>query len=191
MVAYGSYLTDGYINKLEDSCIYITLEELVLWSILMSIPTREIRKLSIGGKMPTTRSQAQREKQRRDVGSGQLDIIPSVESETAPSTTQSPSSSSIRGRSGLVYDIRKLSPMSTTRASVGLPSEFIADERSRTFRAGGETYHAIQLNNRVAIRIYDPTTRSHRVECTCDDFKRTKSNCVHIYVSLVVISIRD
>ena len=155
----------------------------------MSTPTREIRNLSIEGKMPTTRSQAQREKQRRSAIGGQTDVIPSIEPEAGSSVAQAPLSSYslVRGRSGLMYDVQQLSPDSRTRASVGLPSGFIADERSKTFRAGSDTYHAIQLNNRVAIRIYDPANGSHRVDCTCDDFKRIKSICVHIYVSFTVI----
>ena len=133
--------------------------------------------------MLTTHSQTQQEKQS-DVGRAIQDCFTSdIESDAKLSTTRVHSAPhlSIRGHSKLIYNIQQLSPRSMTRASIGLPSNFTVEERSKTFRSSGQTYHAIQLQNRVAIRIYDPA-RSHRVECTCDDFKRTGSNCVHIYV---------
>ena len=143
--------------------------------------------------MPTTRSQTQRERQQRETRQDDLraatshGVLPSIESDVGRSddATVSSLNSKVLGLSGLTYDLRFLSTDEIPRATIGFRSRFsVDDDRSRTFKDGANSYHAIQLVGPVAIRIFSSASGSHKVECTCDTFQRRRSICTHIYVSI-------
>lgn len=149
----------------------------------MSDPTGAFSQLSIA-EMPTTRSQIK----RGDKRSGSVhpsDVIPSVESDVGHSSALAPVSlTRVQGHSGLTYDIQRLSPNAISRATLGLRSEYMVVDKSRTVDSSSGSYHAIQLDKPISIRIFDPEDGFQRVECTCDDHQNNKSICVHIYVRL-------
>lgn len=88
----------------------------------------------------------------------------------------------IQGHSGLLYDTQNLSPESAQRANEGLKSEYYVDQLRGCETRQRTTYYAFQLKKPVSVRIHDPAN-GIKVECTCEEFKDSKSTCSHIYVS--------
>lgn len=143
----------------------------------MSTPINDFGNLNIGG-MPETRSQTSRgtpgaARTRGSRGRGR-----------GGRTTQAASSAHIpiHGHSGLLYSTQNLSPASAHRAAEGLLSEFFVD-RLQSHETSRGTYYAFQLKKPVSVRIHNPAVGGGRVECTCEDYQKIHSACVHIYVS--------
>lgn len=145
----------------------------------MSTPINEFQNLNLGG-MPETRSQTQQGQRRggrasagRGRGRGR--------GVHAPQTPARPDAQ-VQGHSGLLYSTQNLSPGSSQRATEGLTSEFFVDRLQRHESSGG-TYYAFQLKKPVSVRIHNPAISEDKVECTCEEYQRTRSVCVHIYVN--------
>lgn len=146
---------------------------------LMSTPINEFQNLKLGG-MPETRSQTQQAQRRggttsagRGRGRGRGGHAPQT-----PARSDGPA----RGHSGLLYSTQNLSPGSSQRATEGLISEFFVDRLQRHESSRG-TYYAFQLKKPVSVRIHNPALGEDKVECTCEEYQRTRSVCVHIYVN--------
>lgn len=150
----------------------------------MSSPTRALASLSIKEKMPKTRSQAQRERRLRERQQGTSARF-SAGSATAGSAAQGryTDNTLIEGHTGILYDVRNLSPAARTRAVEGLNSDKFTVDHSRKIRSAQGTYYAFQLKKPESIRIYDSSNGSRRVTCTCEDFTQSSYICAHIYVS--------
>ena len=164
----------------------------------MSTPTRQLGSLSLGGMPPITRAQQQARdrqagnRQQQIASGGPSSVIPSIERDVPlPQTTSSSPRNLVHGRSGLRYGIQGLSPTSIPRATIGLGSAFEV-ERSRTYEDEDHCqYHAIQLNQPVSVRVFNPehTEGANKVSCGCEEYRQEQqkpgtSVCVHIYVSL-------
>ncbi|MCJ1470399.1 hypothetical protein MMC07_009044 [Pseudocyphellaria aurata] len=141
----------------------------------MSTPTNEFRKLNLG-VMPETRSQTQQGQRRggrtsagRGRGRGRGGHAP-----------QAPPDAPVQGYSGLLYSTKNLSPGSSQRATEGLSSEFFVDRLHRHESTRG-SYYAFQLKKPVSVRIHNPAIGEDNVECTCEEYRRTRFVCVHIY----------
>ena len=139
----------------------------------MSFPTRQFQNLSIGERMvPLSRSQAQRlRRQRERMGRERVD---------APQ----------QSHTGLLYDLRQLSPATRDVASRGLQAEAVrAESVMRKDWNETEFYYAFKLSERSAVRL-DPRHDVQRVvSCSCSEFtshwERDSATaiCKHIYVS--------
>ena len=164
----------------------------------MSTPTRQLGDLSLGGMAPTTRAQQlARDRQaglrQQPITSGEpSSVVPSIERDVPISQpTRSATGNLIHGRSGLRYGVQGLSPASIPRATIGLSSAFEV-ERSRTYEDEDHCqYHAIQLNQPVSVRVFNPehTEGVNKVSCGCEEYRQEQQKpgtpvCVHIYVSL-------
>ena len=162
----------------------------------MSTPTRELESLSVGPMASTARGRGQQRRRQRDQrmiqqasqAASNSGLVPSIESDAGPLTSQEP----VRGRSGLLYDVRLLPRDMIRHAFAGLSSTDLYAERenSRTVEAGLETRHGIQLrrdttrrSGPISIRIFNPDNGPQRVECTCNHHRQTGSVCEHQYVS--------
>ncbi|PYI10587.1 hypothetical protein BO78DRAFT_335231 [Aspergillus sclerotiicarbonarius CBS 121057] len=134
----------------------------------MSAPTRQFHGLSITGDMPTTRSQAEREPPADDSDSSEL-----LESGSEESNAEGDSAiSSIRGKSGITYDLAKLDPDSEARALVGLTSQFNVASCCAT-----PTGFDFQLTEHPQVHI-----GSDGYTCTCSTFlARPSVVCQHIF----------
>lgn len=144
----------------------------------MSTPTNEFQNLNLG-RMPETRSQTQ-QGQRRGGRTSACHGRGRGRGSHAPQTPVRPDAS-VQGHSGLLYNTQSLSPGSSQRAAEGLTSEFFVDRLQRHESSRG-TYYAFQLKKPVSVRIHDPASGEDRVECTCEEYQRTRSVCIHIYV---------
>lgn len=158
--------------------------------LLMSTPTRSFETLNIGGMPTTRRSQTQAHQERvgrsaggrhRGRGRGRGDVIDQTDSQ--PATPVRGSQTQIHGSSGLVYDIRNLSPRSSLRAAEGLATELFVD-RLKSYGSGSDAYYAFQLKKPVSVRIHNPASGARAVECTCEDYQQGSLICAHIYVSV-------
>ncbi|RAH62362.1 SWIM zinc finger family protein [Aspergillus piperis CBS 112811] len=87
----------------------------------MSAPTRQFHDLSITGNMPTTRSHPEKEPHTDDSDSSEL---LRSESDESHAEGDSAASSSVRGKSGITYDLARLDSDTEARALVGLTSQF-------------------------------------------------------------------
>lgn len=158
----------------------------------MSLPTKQLQKLQIQGRMPTTRSQAQREQREgqertRNVGPLRSTEQEIARGETGPSagegsgTSVSPLSSLdekiIRGLSGNTYDGRQLSPVSRSRALEGLNADI---DVAQCREING--YYAFEIPERASVRIGPPEGPYAHPTCSCSDFQNRQSACKHIYV---------
>ena len=179
--------------------------------LLMSTPTRELENLSIGGDMNRrSRGQQRRrqrehsERQQRQQQPPQLQMLapapptgPSTARatpQTGPSPTGSAASAGgrteeIRSDSGMIYQIRNLSPHSRQTAAESLVNrDTFLIEQSRKHTDGERSYVAFQLGGgRDSVRIYPPGTRGRRIRCACEYFRLNANSaiCGHIYVSFV------
>lgn len=159
---------------------------------LMSLPTKQLQKLQIQGKMPTTRSQAQREQreeqeQTRNVGTSRSTEQEIAMEESGPSAgagsglslppLSSPGEKIIRGLSGNTYDCRQLSPVSQSRALEGLNADI---DVAQCREING--YYAFEIPERASVRIGPPEGPYADPTCSCSDFRNRKSACKHIYV---------
>lgn len=169
----------------------------------MSNPIRELERLSVGPMASTTGSQGQQRRRPRNQrapqqGSqvtGNPGLVPSIESDAGPSTSHT----TVRGHSGLFYDVRQLPRGKADLAAEGLHStEFFVTPQSRvvTTEDGTESYHGIHLGQQggrtrrraenYGIRIFQPEDGSSRVTCSCSDSTQTGSVCKHHYVSCLL-----
>ena len=134
--------------------------------------------------MPTmTRSQAQQERRRRErVERQRL----SEQREGSPILLPG-ADGTIRGHTGITYNVRQLTPRSQKVAVRGLhAAEFMVDA-SREFSAMAESsYYGFQLRVAESVRVYGPSGSNPRITCTCDDFNRNPGTafCAHIYVNI-------
>lgn len=142
----------------------------------MSPSLNDFQSLNIGD-MPETRSQTQRGQEA--AGRPRAGRSRTRGGHAMHTTTRS--NTPIHGHSGLLYDAQNLSPGSAQRATEGLLSEYFVDQL-RSHETSQGTYYAFQLKKPVSVRIHDPTN-GNKVECTCEEYQRSKSACVHIYVS--------
>ena len=166
--------------------------KLIISCSLMSIPTQKLGKLPFREDMPTTRAQAQRDRERererlriRSQGI-QDDVLPSIESPIAGPIYQaaSPPDTPIRGHTGYLYDVQHLSPDAMARASEGLASSNFVVNRPQLSGSAQDSYYAFQMFQPFSVRIFNPTSDSRSVQCSCQDYSNTKLICPHIYVSL-------
>ncbi|KAL8801711.1 MAG: hypothetical protein Q9200_006851 [Gallowayella weberi] len=93
-----------------------------------------------------------------------------------------PGQEPFQGHSGLLYDLQDMSPTSANQATSGMGADFIVD-RVRQCESHQGTYYAFQMNRPESVRIFDPTERGQRVECTCEEFQTGQAVCTHVYVS--------
>jgi len=157
--------------------------------ILMSTPTRQLQKLQIQGRMPTTRSQAQREQRQQtqelnalrdtEQESGLDESGPSGGEASAPSVSpaSSPGDMIIKGSSGIAYDSRQLSPASRSRAIEGMNAEVDVGQCREI-----NGYYAFEIPERASVRIGPPEGPYAIPTCSCTDFHIRESACKHIYV---------
>ena len=98
-------------------------------------------------------------------------------------TTQ-PAPVPVLGHTGLIYDVHQLSPNSRPRAVEGLHSdEFTVDHSMRYRDSSRIFYYGFQLKKPASVRIFDPAGGRRSVTCTCDEFNRSWTPCVHMFVS--------
>ncbi|KAI9880663.1 MAG: hypothetical protein M1830_001667 [Pleopsidium flavum] len=154
----------------------------------MSTPTRQLQQLQIQGRMPTTRSQAQREQRQQarelhesrgtEQESGLDESGPSGGEASPPSVSpaSSPEDRIIRGSSGIAYDSRQLSPASRSRAIEGMNAEVDVGQ-SREING----YYAFEIPERASVRIGPPEGPYATPTCSCTDFQNRESACRHIY----------
>ena len=149
----------------------------------MSDPSRLLQSLRLD-EMPVTRSQAHSAPHRggrhprASQGRGRGALRPET-----PSQALSPQVTPVRSFTGHQYYTQALSPLSARRATEGLESNFAVD-RVQSYDSGREKYYAFQLRLPVAVRIYEPDGDSARVECSCEGYQTSQSECPHIYVSI-------
>ena len=161
-------------------------------TILMSLPTKQLQKLQIQGRMPTTRSQAHREHREQQEQTRYVGTVRSIKPESAmegsgpsagegsgqsPSPSSSPGEKSIRGLSGHTYDCRQLSPVSRSRALEGMNADI---DVAQCREING--YYAFEIPERASVRIGPPQGPYANPTCSCSDFQNRKSACKHIYV---------
>jgi hypothetical protein len=170
----------------------------------MSPPTRELGRLSIGGEMPTTRSQAHRghgsEAPRRGVNddddeeeedaprarerdTDDEDDDPEEGSDDADDEEeQEELASMVRARSEIVYDIKSLAMESRARALAGLTGRF-----NMVYCREAPGLYEFQLAERPLIRMQEGAA-----ECTCSEYEnRPSMACRHIFVRLPLASPPD
>ncbi|RAK99686.1 uncharacterized protein BO80DRAFT_121177 [Aspergillus ibericus CBS 121593] len=134
----------------------------------MSTPTRQFHGLSITGDMPMTRPQTPREPPTDDSDSSELHESDSEESHADGDSVVS----SIRGKSGITYDLAKLDSDSEARALVGLTSQFNVASCCAT-----PTGFDFQLTEQPRVHI-----GSGGYTCTCSTFSaRPSVVCQHIF----------
>lgn len=158
----------------------------------MSTPTRQLQKLQIHGRMPTTRSQAQRMQLKHTQelqalryskqGSDPEDSGSSNGEASAPSGSpaSSPRERIIRGSSGIAYDTRQLSPASWSRAIEGMNVEVDVGQCREI-----NGYYAFEIPERASVRLGPPEGPYSTPTCSCNDFQTRESACKHIYVRVV------
>ncbi|KAI9924090.1 hypothetical protein ASPWEDRAFT_170372 [Aspergillus wentii DTO 134E9] len=142
----------------------------------MSAPTRQFRRLSIGGNLPDTRSQADRAPHSTSHGpsSGGSDneSFESSEEEGESEEGDSAESSTVQATSGITYDLAHLDGDSVARALVGLTGRFEVINCRTTGRG-----YSFQLSEQPQVTI-SPDTYS----CTCFTFQnRPDVACQHIF----------
>ena len=161
---------------LPDSLSFTVLDQ------LMSEPYHLLPSLRLD-EMPVTRSQARSAPQRGGrnprSGQGRGRAPPRAEN---PSQALPSQINPVRSFTGRQYYTQALSPVSAQRATEGLESNFAVD-RVQSYDSGRERYYAFQLRLPVAVRIYEPDDGSARVECSCEAYRFSQSECTHIYVS--------
>ncbi len=173
------------------SCIVqerFTRQEITAVVLLMSDPAHLFQSLHLD-EMPVTRSQAHPTQQRggrnarlnrgRGRGRARAPPPPLVLAQISP-----PGSTPVQSYTGRQYYTQALSPTSAQRAIEGLESNFCVD-RVQSHDSGRERYYAFQLRTPVAVRIYEPTGGRARMECSCEAHRVTRSECAHIFVSLL------
>lgn len=158
----------------------------------MSLPTKQLQKLQIQGRMPTTRSQAQREQRdeqehTRSVGTFRKTEQEIAMDESGPSAgegsgpslsaSSSPGEKIIKGLSGNTYDCRQLSPVSQSRALEGMNADI---DVAQCREING--YYAFEIPERASVRIGPPEGPYADPTCSCSDFHNRRSACKHIYV---------
>ncbi|KAL8857053.1 MAG: hypothetical protein Q9178_006345 [Gyalolechia marmorata] len=121
--------------------------------------------------MPTTRSQ-----RARGRGSGPRRGRGGPTSSAGTTLLTGP----VQGHSGLIYDLRGMSPQSATQATAGIAADFVVDRVHRHESHRG-AYFAFQLHRPESVRIFDPAERGGHVECTCEEFQSSQAICIHIY----------
>lgn len=147
-------------------------------------PTSLFQSLHLD-EMPVTRSQAQLTSQRggrnprSGRGRGRAPPPPAVSSHSLH-----PQGAPVQSYTGRQYYTQALSPTSARRATEGLESNFSVDH-VQSYDSGREKYYAFQLRTRVAVRIYEPNGGQARIECSCEAYRITQSECVHIYVMVL------
>lgn len=87
------------------------------------------------------------------------------------------------GPSELPYTEQEPPPQSEARAAADVSFNFIVD-RVQKHESGRGAYFAFQLKRPVSVRIYSPSGMGGQVECSCEEYQRTRNVCVHIYVNL-------
>ena len=147
---------------------------------LMSDPAHLFHHLRID-QMPVTRSQARfsSHRERNPLSGRGRGRAPAALA--TPGRDLPPQARVIVSFTGRQYSTEALSPVSARRATEGLESTFSID-RIGSQDSGLERYFAFQLRTPVAVRIYEPDGGRTRVECTCETFQGSQSECVHIYV---------
>lgn len=141
--------------------------------------------------MPVTRSQAT-SMQQRGRGNPRLSRgrgrtrhpLPPARPAHAP-----PEIAPVRSYTGRQYYTQALSPTSAQRATEGLEANFSVD-RVQRLDSGRERYYAFQLRTPVAVRVYEPNSGRARMECSCETYRSTQSECAHIYVRSHFIAVR-
>lgn len=130
--------------------------------------------------MPTTRAQAQRLSVESRAGnprdsSSSLDESSDDEAIGRPSsaTVSDLTASRLRSPTGIIYDVRTLSPESRERAETGLRGTF------RVVRCwSGDNEYGFQLAGHGFIRI-----REGELACNCtEDDHSTGKGCAHVFV---------
>lgn len=160
----------------------------------MSPPTRRFHRLSIGQDMPESRSSRTARAAGRpgppgdedesdpdegnesssDEGSSEEEDEEGDSDDEESSYNESTSTSTVRARSGITYDLRHLDTESEARALVGLTGQF--DVVSCRASQSGYDFQLLD-RPRVHIGPDSPT-------CTCSTFQgRTDVACHHIFVS--------
>lgn len=138
----------------------------------MSAPTKQFHGLSITGDMPTTRSQPEKEPHTDDSDSSEL--LRSESEESHAEEGDSAASSSVRGKSGITYDLARLDSDTEARALVGLTSQFKVVSCCTT-RTGFDFQFIEQPRVHLGPEGYT---------CTCSTFSgRPNVACQHIFVS--------
>jgi hypothetical protein len=155
----------------------------------MSPPTKQLGKLSIGEKMPTTRSQAQRAKDAEaarheeddddhhrtpDVSGEESDESEEEEEEEEEEEGEPPLAAMVQARSKIIYDLESLAVESRARAHAGLTGQFDV-----VYCREAPGIYEFQLAERPLVRI-----RAGGADCTCSEFEtRPDIACRHIFVS--------
>ncbi|KAI4209443.1 MAG: hypothetical protein LQ351_007629 [Letrouitia transgressa] len=75
------------------------------------------------------------------------------------------------------------SPQSAAQAAADVSFNFVVD-RIQKHESGRGAYFAFQLKRPVSVRIYSPSSMGGQVECSCEDYQRTRDVCAHIHVNL-------
>ena len=134
----------------------------------MSAPTRSFGRLSIGDNMPTTRSEAHRQRTLRPLeeeAPTSEEESSSVEEEPVDTTWQSPSS--------IVYDTSDLSPISRSRVKAGMRGNFRVDQ---CHRRSNKTLE-VQIHEFGRVQIGEDG-----IFCTCSE-SSNENACKHAFVS--------
>lgn len=151
-------------------------------STFMSLPTRQLQNLSIGGGMnPSTRSQAQRQRRQRERAERQR----AAQQQAAEAAQQD---EYIESHTGLRYDARQLTLASREAVARGLQSEsFRVDVSKKHGLQEGYSYYGFQVRGGAAsVRIDSHVGHPRRrIRCSCEEFHRNEDTavCAHIYVS--------
>ncbi|PYH93469.1 hypothetical protein BO71DRAFT_381399 [Aspergillus ellipticus CBS 707.79] len=136
----------------------------------MSAPTKQFHDLSITRDMPTTRSQPERQPHSDDSDSSEL--LESGSDDSHAEEGDSAASLTVRGRSGITYDLAKLDSDSEARALVGLTSQFNVVSCCAT-RTGFDFQFTEQPRVHIGTDGYT---------CTCSTFpSRPEVACQHIF----------
>ncbi|PYI20615.1 hypothetical protein BO86DRAFT_385119 [Aspergillus japonicus CBS 114.51] len=137
----------------------------------MSTPTRQLRRLSITGDMPTVRPRKEivrSQAEDSDDSDGSDGGSDSSADETATPTAHSV----VHGASGLSYDLSRLSFGFKARALVGLTSHFDVIRCQET-----QTGYGFQLSERPHVHL-----GAESFTCTCSTYSSQLSvPCQHIY----------
>ena len=148
----------------------------------MSTPTRELQSLSIGGTMPPrSRSAAQQERRARE----RAQRVQATQLRRTPAAIQATSTPPLTGHTGLLYDVRALTPQTRETASKGLSSDGIFVEFSGKYEGEEGSHCGFQLRGVSSVRVYGVDGNDRRITCSCDEFRRNPATaiCPHIYVS--------
>ncbi|RAH68960.1 uncharacterized protein BO66DRAFT_429614 [Aspergillus aculeatinus CBS 121060] len=137
----------------------------------MSTPTRQLRRLSITGDMPTVPPRKEIIRNQAE-NSDDSDGSDSRSDSSADERATPPAHSIVHGESGISYDLSRLDVGSKARALVGLTSHFDVARCHET-----QTGYGFQLSERPHVHL-----GAESVTCTCPTYSsRSSVPCQHIY----------